>query len=213
MALFDDNMTKQLKDLIGELPQKIELVYFMETNCESCEDAEKFLTEITALNKNISLNINDLSKDSVIFETFNVTRTPAIAIVAEDGTDYGIRFYGIPSGYEINSFIGSIREVGGFMEPLGEDMLKRIKAIDKDVHIQVFVTPTCPHCPGPVMVGHKLAMLNPHIKADMVEATTFPGLSQKYGVRGVPKIVINETSGFVGSQPLGKFMEVIEALS
>ena len=212
MALFDEKITKQLTEFIGDLPQKLTIEYFKQKDCASCEDTQKFVSEIAAMHPNISVNINDLDESAEAFQKFNIERTPAIAMVSEDGADHGIRFFGIPAGYEINSFVASIREVGGMDEPLPDDIIKRIKAIDKDVHIQVFVTPTCPYCPGPVILGHKLALLNSHIKADMVEATTFPELSQKYAVRGVPKIVINETNEFVGSQPITKFLEVIEGL-
>lgn len=212
MALFDEKITQQLTELIGDLPQKLTIEYFKQKDCASCNDTQAFVTEIAAMNPNISVNVNDLDESPETFQKFNVDRTPAIAMITEDGADHGIRFFGIPAGYEINSFVASIREVGGMDEPLPDDIIERIKAIDKDVHIRVFVTPTCPYCPGPVILGHKLALLNKHIKADMVEATTFPELSQKYAVRGVPKIVINETNEFVGSQPITKFLEVIEGL-
>lgn len=212
MALFDEKITKQLTELIGDLPEKVTIEYFRQKDCASCDDTQAFVSEIAAMNPNITVNVNDLEDSAATFQKFDVERTPAIAMVPSDGKDHGIRFFGIPAGYEINSFVASIREVGGMEDPIPEDLMKRIMAIDKDVHIRVFVTPTCPYCPGPVIIGHKLALLNPHIKADMVEATTFPELSQKYAVRGVPKIVINETNEFVGSQPLAKFLDVIEGM-
>jgi len=212
MALFDEKITKQLIELIGDIPKKLTIQYFRQNDCASCDDTQAFVTEIAAMNENISVVINDLDESPEVFQKFDIERTPAIAMLTEDGIDHGIRFFGIPAGYEINSFVASIREVAGMDEPLPDDIIARINAIDKDVHIRVFVTPTCPYCPGPVILGHKLALLNKHVKADMVEATTFPELSQKYGVRGVPKIVINETEEFVGSQPIAKFLEVIEGL-
>jgi hypothetical protein len=50
-------------------------------------------------------------------------------------------------------------------------------------------------------------MLNPNIRADAVEATEYPDLVQRYGVRGVPKTVINDTVEFVGSLPEADFIE------
>ena len=213
MPIFDEKVTKQLTELIGDLHKSVTIELFVQKDCPSCEATEAFVNEIAEMNEKISVNINDLDKNPAAFKKYNIENaTPALAIISEEGEDYGIRFFGIPSGYEINSFVASIREVGGMEEPIPDEVMKRIKAIDKAVHIQVFVTPTCPYCPGPVMLGHKLAMLNKNIKADMVEATTFPELSQKYAVRGVPKIIINETNEFVGSQPLSKFLDVIESL-
>jgi len=79
--------------------------------------------------------------------------------------------------------------------------LKALEAVDKPVHIQVFVTPTCPYCPRSVRIAHAMAMANEHIRADMVEATEFPELSDRYGVYGVPKTVINDVEEQEGAVP------------
>ena len=46
-----------------------------------------------------------------------------------------------------------------------------------------------------------MAVESAHVTADVIEAMEFPDLAQRYGVRGVPKIVINETTEFVGALP------------
>ena len=80
------------------------------------------------------------------------------------------------------------------------DKTKAILAeVKAPVHIQVFVTLTCPHCPVAAAVAHKLAIESPMIRADVIDASEFPQLAQKYSVIGVPKIVINEKVEFVGA--------------
>jgi alkyl hydroperoxide reductase subunit AhpF len=69
------------------------------------------------------------------------------------------------------------------------------------VHIQVFVTPTCPYCPGAVHLAHQMAFQSPLVRADMVEAVEFPDLAQKYGVMGVPRTVINDQVHVEGAVP------------
>lgn len=54
--------------------------------------------------------------------------------------------------------------------------------------------------------AHQLAMINPHIKAECIEATEFPDLSQKYDVYGVPKSIINEDFQFEGAAPEAVFV-------
>jgi alkyl hydroperoxide reductase subunit AhpF len=56
--------------------------------------------------------------------------------------DYGIRFYGIPSGYEFSSLIEGIVAVGGRQPNLSKKTLSEIQGLNQPVHIQVFVTPT-----------------------------------------------------------------------
>jgi alkyl hydroperoxide reductase subunit AhpF len=53
-------------------------------------------------------------------------------------------------------------------------------------------------------------MLNPNIQAEMIEANTFPAVSTKYKVSGVPKIIINESFELLGNQPLDAFLNEIE---
>jgi glutaredoxin-like protein len=89
-----------------------------------------------------------------------------------------------------------------------------IADLSEPVHLQVFVTPTCPYCPQAVRLAHKLAMESELITADMVEAIEFPHLSNKYHVHGVPRTVINETIHQEGAVPepmlLAKLQEAVE---
>jgi predicted DsbA family dithiol-disulfide isomerase len=50
-------------------------------------------------------------------------------------------------------------------------------------------------------LAHKLAFACDAIRGDMVEVMEFPQLATKYGVMGVPKVVINETVQFEGALP------------
>jgi glutaredoxin len=76
-----------------------------------------------------------------------------------------------------------------------------------DIHIQIFVTPTCPYCAMAVRFGHQFALECERIKADMIESTEFPHLAQKYSVFGVPKTIINETIFIDGAVPEETFLE------
>ena len=84
-------------------------------------------------------------------------------------------------------------------------------ALRDPVHIQVFVTPTCPYCPCAVVLAHKLAMASELVTADMVEATEFPHLANKYHVHGVPRTVVNETIHIEGAVPEAALMSEIMA--
>ena len=53
------------------------------------------------------------------------------------------------------------------------------------------------------------AVESPHITADVVEATEFPEWVRKYGVRGVPKTIINDDVEFVGALPEKEFLQYI----
>jgi alkyl hydroperoxide reductase subunit AhpF len=68
-------------------------------------------------------------------------RYPAVAVLPE-GADAGVRYYGLPYGYELGSLIGAILEAGREESTLRPETLERLAGLDRDVAIDVFVTPT-----------------------------------------------------------------------
>ena len=67
----------------------------------------------------------------------------------EDGGERA-RFFGAPAGYEFTTLLEDILEVGGGGSQLSEENRTAVAGLEGDVHIQVFVTPTCPYCPTAV---------------------------------------------------------------
>jgi glutaredoxin-like protein len=147
--------------------------------------------------------VRDFVGDAEVVETYGIDKVPAVAIVrdGETPTDYGIRLYGIPSGYEFSTLIEDIVMVSRGDPGLTPQTLAELEKLNGPVNIQVFVTPTCPYCPRAVLLAHKLAMASGYVKAAMVEATEFPHLANRYQVYGVPRTVINEDVHIEGAVP------------
>ncbi|MCX7680068.1 MAG: thioredoxin family protein [Spirochaetes bacterium] len=211
MALFDEKVSSQLKSILSGMKSDIQLAFFtQEIECPMCRETRLFLEEFCALSGKLTLSVYDFVKDKEKAETHRVDKIPAIVVLDSKGNDTGIKFYGLPGGYEINSFIKSLLEASGQKEELPALLMSRVMAIKKDIHIQVFVTLSCPFCPAAVMAAHRLALENPNIRADMVESTTFVPLAVRYGVQSVPMTVINETQKLIGAQPIERLVEAIE---
>jgi len=210
MALLNEQLQGQLKEVFGSMKNEITLAVFTkEGDCYSCEETISFMKEIEALSDKISLETYDLEKDSERASEYNVVMAPSIVLLDSDKKYRGVKFNGIPAGHEINSFIPGILEVSGAGEALPEQLMAQVSALNKPVNIKVFVTLSCPHCAGAVQKAHKLALESDLIDAEMVEAQTFDELSNKFNVSSVPKIVINDQYEFVGNQPLEVFLEEI----
>ena len=213
MPLFDEKVSQQLSQLLSKIKNPITIIFFtQEIECPTCQTTHQFVEEITRLNNKISLKIYNLIKDADVAKQFAIDKIPAIVITDTHHTIKGVRFFGIPAGYEINSFIAACVEVSGVVEPIPDALLERIKKIAKPVHIQVFVTLTCPYCPAAVATAHRLALENSNITADMIESTTFTPLAVKHNVSSVPKVVINDIYEFVGAQPMNVFIDMIEKI-
>lgn len=202
---FDSKLTGQVKILL--FSQSLE--------CEYCKPTEEILTELAELSPKISLEIRNLQIDAEDAKTFGIDKVPAIIPMGEGDKDFGMRFFGIPSGYEFSSLLSSIIDVSQGKSDLPQELVDKIAEIKSPVDIKVFVTPTCPYCPQAVRAAHKIAMSNPaYIKAHMIESVEFPHLANKYAVYGVPKTIINEKIQFEGALPDQVVVEqVLAALS
>ena len=201
----------------ANLVNPVKLVMFtQEVECQFCAETRQIVEEIAGLSDDISAEIYNFVTDKATADLYDIDKIPAIAILrVEDGEDrdYGIRFYGIPSGYEFTSIIEDILDVSKGESGLQPKSKETVAGLTEPVHFQVFVTPTCPYCPQAVRLAHMLAMESDLITADMVEAIEFPHLANKYAVYGVPRTVINEKVHQEGAVPepmlLAKLLEAI----
>ena len=212
MALISDEDKEYLKkEFEDKLAGNVKLVMFTQHDheCRYCKETREIVETLATLSDRIDAEVYHFMDDKEKADEYGVDKIPAIAIIGEK--DYGVKFYGIPSGYEFTTLIQDILEVSKGETALSEESKKEIAKIDKPLHLQVFVTPTCPYCPSAVHLAHQAAIENDNIKADMIEAIEFPQLSQKYDVSGVPKTVINGKNEFVGAMPEEAFIKELKA--
>ncbi|HUT64942.1 MAG TPA: thioredoxin family protein [Spirochaetota bacterium] len=212
--MIDEATVKKAKDLLGKLADPVKLIVFtQEIECNNCKETVALIKELSKIDPKIESEVYDFQKNEDAVKKYGIDKIPAI-VVEKETEDYGIRFYGIPSGYEFVSLLETIRTVSTGEHGLGDETVERIKGIDTDVHLQVFVTPTCPYCPRAVITAHRFAFLSPKVKSDMVEVIEFPHLGNKYGVMGVPRTVINEDQYIEGAVPekvlADKIFQVLE---
>ncbi len=165
--------------------------------CQFCKETRKILQEVVELSPKIQLTIYDFLKDADIVSTYSIDKIPAVTLL-KNGKDYGVRFFGMPSGYEFTPLIRGITSVSQQPLTLQDITKEKVHSLGKDVHIQVFTTLTCPYCPQAVITAHQFAVAFDFIRADMVESVEFPHLAQKYAVFAVPKVIINETHTIEG---------------
>jgi glutaredoxin-like protein len=215
---LDEKLKEELRKQLSILTKKVRIVFFtQELECQYCKETRSILTELTEVSDKLNLEVKNFIVDKSDADKYGVDKIPATVLLDENGKDYGIKFFGIPSGYEFASLLEDIKMLGTGNTGLPADLENEIKKIDSEIHMQVFVTPTCPYCPQAVVTAHKFSYLNDKIKGDMVEATEFPHLSNKYNVRGVPRTVINENTFIEGAAPeqmvLDKVKEALNSVT
>ena len=210
MALIQDEDRATLKELFDQsLVNNVKLVMFtQEFECQYCRETRQLVEELAGITDRITAEIYNFALDKEQAKTYGVDKIPAIAIVG--AKDYGVRFYGIPAGYEFTGLVESIIAVSKGESGLSEATKKALAALNRPVHIQVFVTPTCPYCPPAVHLAHRMAIESDWITAAGVEAIEFPHLAIKYQVQGVPRTVINEVVHIEGAVPESVLVEYLQ---
>lgn len=206
MSLLKEDQQKKLEEKFKELDGNVKLVVFtQEMECRYCEETRQLMEDLAGLSDKIDVEVYDFVSDTDKVEKYKIDKIPATVIEGEK--DYGIRFYGIPAGYEFVSLTNTIMAVSKGESGLSEETKAALKKLKDPVHLQVFITLTCPYCPTAVEMAHKLSEESDLVTSDMVESAEFPHLVQRYSVSSVPKVIINEDIEFEGALPEKEFVE------
>ena len=139
-VLKDEDREEVRRQLMG-LASLVRLVMFTQDfECDFCAETRELVEEIASLSDEVDAVIYDFAADKEKAEDLGIDKIPAIAVVGEK--DYGVRFYGIPSGYEFVSLIEAIKMVASGQSELFDATKEALAQLDEPVHLQVFVTPT-----------------------------------------------------------------------
>jgi glutaredoxin-like protein len=123
------------------LKDPVRLVMFtQETECEFCADTRALVEQVASLSPLLSAEVYNFVLDREKATEYRVDKIPAIAIVG--AADYGLRYYGIPAGYEFAALIEDIVDVSRGDSGLSAESRSQLKQLDAPVHLQVFTTPT-----------------------------------------------------------------------
>jgi glutaredoxin-like protein len=141
MALLNDEIRKDVRKALSDVEQPVVFkVFTQEMECDYCKDTRELVEEVAGLSDKLSVEVYDLVKDGAIAESMGIDKAPAIAVVGKK--DYGIRMFGIPSGYEFGSLIESIKLVSEGESGLSAATKQQVAKLTKPVTVQVFITPT-----------------------------------------------------------------------
>ncbi len=141
MPLLNDQIKNDVREMLAEVKNPVTLTVFTQSfECEYCKETRELIEEVAALSDQLSVEVYDFEKDAGKAGEFGVDKIPAVAI--SGAKDYGVRLYGIPSGYEFGSLLEGIKLVSEGKSELSEGSRKMLAKLTPPVHIQVFITPT-----------------------------------------------------------------------
>ncbi len=141
MAVLTEDLRHTLQKEFEELARKVKLVVFtQEFECAHCRENTSLAQEVASLSDKLDIEVHDFVLDKEAVERYGVDKIPAIAVEGEK--DYGVRFYGVPAGYEFTTLIEAIKAVSAGESGLAAKTQEALAGLKDPLHLQVFVTPT-----------------------------------------------------------------------
>ena len=220
MALIDEKTKGQIRERLAQTltgpveitlyrrPDSGDLVLPGGLGCPTCDAAEELTRALTeAAPDKLRLKVIDISQDPGA-----VVVVPSLTVAAP-GEEVRITFQGLPSGHEFATLLDAVERSSGPGGELPPELAERLSALESEVEVMVFVTPTCPYCPGAAAMANRMALASPRVRSLVVEANEFPELADRYEVQGVPRTVVNRSGAFVGALPEAMFVDSVLRLA
>ncbi len=178
--MLDTAMKQQLGTYLQNIVRPIELtVYTKEGNDKSAE-LESLGRDIAELSAKVALKI--VSGDS--------GRTPRMT-VGPEGEAARVTFAGVPMGHEFTSLVLALLQAGGHPSKAAPELLEQVKGLTKALNFEVYVSLSCHNCPDVVQAINLMAVLNPNIRATMIDGGVFPKEVEEVGIMAVPTLMLN----------------------
>jgi alkyl hydroperoxide reductase subunit AhpF len=154
MSLLSESDREQLRKQFEQMQNPVKLLFFFQNqNRPYSSMARQVLEEATSLSSKIQLRPRNYDVDKDEVEKYKIKRVPAVAVLRMEtqqvggktetvDRDYGIRFYGVPGGYEFYALLGDILDVSNGESGLSQDSKTALANLKDPMHLQVFTAPT-----------------------------------------------------------------------
>ena len=197
--MFPPEMRAQLETVFQKMEAPLLLEMSLDDRPVSAE-LEQFLTTLTGLTDKLTLRQAASPKPDA----------PCVRILRADGEDTGIAFHGVPGGHEFTSFVLALYNAAGPGQSLPAGAEEAIRAIQRPVQMQVFVSLSCTMCPELVAAAQRIASLNPLVSAEAYDLNHFPSLRDQYEVMSVPCLIIGSGKPVFGKKNIQQLLDLLK---
>ncbi|MDW2799095.1 FAD-dependent oxidoreductase [Clostridium boliviensis] len=203
---INSEMRQQLEGLFHKFQTKVVVKALLDQSRLSSEMAS-FLKELSGISDKVETITERASDKSEPDEAL-----PVLCVLREDGTETGIRFYGIPGGHEFNSFIIGLYNAAGPGQSLSSEETDRIHRLEKELTIKIAVSLSCTMCPTTVMSAGRIAADSSKVKAWTYDLAYYPELKKRYQIMSVPCMIINDEIVEFGKKSVEELLTVLESI-
>lgn len=207
---LSEDLRSQLREIFKKFVSPVKLVAILDEYKELSGDIKKLLLELDELSEKITVSLYKKGENISLEKNIDAQDYPTIAILDSNDNYRGVKFTGLPSGHELNSFILAMYNIAGPGQAISEELLKEIETIDKPIKLKIAVSLSCSLCPEVVVGAQRIATLNKNVQAEMVEIFAFPGIREQYKIMSVPAIIINDKEISFGKKSMDEIIKLIK---
>lgn len=197
-TLLDTSLSEKVAEILNSFPEEV-LVTVSLTDDTASEKIKSFAQELEGISDKLHIEYSRTEKE------------PGLYISSTAGEEPRMIFHGVPGGHEFTSFITALCHPGGKTPPLPTELANRVSNLKKH-EIKIITTLSCTMCPDTVMACQKLAHYNPRITAEMYDISLFPEWKDKYHIKSVPCMIIDEDTVKYGRQTIESVLTILEEM-
>ena len=198
---IDKETREAIREALQDMKDPVDIHVFIDDDCITCKETLKLVRVLKeeAPNSLIKVHLHHRQIDEEVFKEHGVDRVPTLTLL-----DGAIKYVGTPAGEEIRGLIETIIRISQKDSGLDDTTIAKIKDLkEKEVRIEVIVTPQCPYCPYASLLANMFAFEawragNKTFIAETIEAYENPDIADRYNVTNVPAIAVNGVLIFVG---------------
>jgi alkyl hydroperoxide reductase subunit F len=195
--MLDSDLKEQIISIFAGLQENYILDIAVSPQHENKDELLELLDDVSASSGNITCRVKDGEGLS-----FSLLR---------NGEDTGIRFRGIPNGHEFTSLLLAILNADGKGKNIpDEEICRRIRVLKGDIHLTTYVSLTCTNCPDVVQSLNLMALLNPHIRHEMVDGAINQKEAEALKIQAVPSVFADGKLLHAGKADLGELLDKLE---
>lgn len=191
--MLEASIKQQMNTYLQNIVRPIELVVSVNDSSKS-KELEELAREIADMSGKITLKI----------KTGDSGRVPRM-VVGPAGEEGRVTFAGVPMGHEFTSLVLALLQAGGHPSKAAPALLEQVKGLTKALNFEVYISLSCHNCPDVVQAINLMAVLNPNIRATMIDGGVFPKEVEELGIMAVPTLMLN-------GQPFGNGRMTLEEI-
>jgi alkyl hydroperoxide reductase subunit F len=195
--MLEQDMKAQLQTYLGMLRQPIRLIASLDDSANA-KDMRELLQEIAELSDKVSFD-----------DSGNDARKPSF-VIAKEGETRGVRFAAIPLGHEFTSLVLALLWTGGHPPKVEDSVIEQIKSLQGDFNFEVYMSLSCHNCPDVVQAVTLMTVLNPNVKATIIDGGLYQDEVNTRNIMAVPATFMNGEMFASGRMLIEEFLTKLD---